>query len=152
MPRFEIRNFRSQRGHEGPGFYCILWVDGVRAAEAIDHGDGGPVWWTWFDAEARRKFDEYVAAQPEEPYGHGIGGTLKPDADWVIARLVAEHEVRRKIARGIKTKCLFRLKSDEGKDVAFRTLNMPYGPDAVAYLRKKFGDDLKEILNETFVP
>ena len=39
------RSFRSRRGHEGPGFYCVLWVDGVKGAEAIDQGDGGPVHW-----------------------------------------------------------------------------------------------------------
>jgi len=69
MTKFEIKRFRSQRGHEGPGFYCVLWVDGVKGAEAIDQGDGGMVHWSWFDQEAKRKFDEYVASLPEREMG-----------------------------------------------------------------------------------
>lgn len=115
MPKFEIKHFRSQRGHEGPGFYCILWVDGVKAAEAIDQGDGGCVHWHWFDQEAKRKFDEHVASLPEEDIGHGLG-KCKPDADTVIVNLVCEYEMKKKrlarIKRDIKKHCCFRLKSE----------------------------------------
>ena len=152
MPKFEIKHFRSQRGHEGPGFYCILWVDGVKAAEAIDQGDGGCVHWHWFDQEAKRKFDEHVASLPEEDIGHGLG-KCKPDADTVIVNLVCEYEMKKKrlarIKRDIKKHCCFRLKSEAGTDTDYHTLNYPYSPKAAEWLRTKYGDDLAEILNET---
>ena len=65
MPKFELKKFKSQMGHEGPGFYCLLYVDGVKGAEAINQGDGGMVYWHWFDADAKRKFDEHLASLPE---------------------------------------------------------------------------------------
>jgi hypothetical protein len=147
MPKFEIKKFKSQRGMEGPGFSCDLYVDGVRGADVIDHGDGAPIYWFWFNQEAKRVFEAYVASQPEEPNEYGLPPS-KPDADTVMSHIIDQFETRKKILRAAKTKCLFRLK-DDGPDVAYRSLNIPYGPDAVKCLHDRFGDRLAEIINET---
>ena len=149
-PKFEIRKFKSQRGHEGPGFACELYVDGVRGADVVDQGDGGMIYWHWFDAEAKKKWDEHVAAQPEEECGleFGLPSTMeKPDQDTVMARLVDEFEARRAYTRKCKTKTLFRLKSD--KPDTYHEVKLAFTPRVADRLRQQYGDDLLEIINET---
>jgi hypothetical protein len=149
MAKFEIKSFRSQRGHEGPGFYCILWVDGVKGAEAINQGDGGRVHWSWFDQEAERKFKEYVASLPEREMGleFGLPSMMKkPTADDVIVDLICELETRRAFQRKCKTKTLFRLKGDKADE--YRVLKVAYSPAIAEQVRRNYGDQLLEIINE----
>jgi len=149
MPKFELKKFKSQMGHEGPGFYCLLYVDGVKGAEAINQGDGGMVYWHWFDADAKRKFDEHVAAQPEREMGleFGLPSMMKkPDADDIITNLVCEYELAKAFARKCKTKTLFRLKGDKPDE--YRELKVAYSLAVADQLRRKYGDQLVEIINE----
>jgi hypothetical protein len=146
-PKFEIKKFKVNRGHEGTGFYCHLWVDGVRGAEVIDEGNGGSCHWYWFDQGARKKFEAHVAAQPERPYGNGMEGTCKPDADEVIAGIIDEQEIRKKWARACKTKTLFRLKADKPEE--YRVMKAPFTDGLALQLRTKHQDNLLEIINET---
>jgi hypothetical protein len=149
MPNLEVKSFRSQRGREGPGFYCILWVDGVKGAEAIDQGDGGMVHWHWFDQEVKRKFDEYIASLPEREMGLEFGlpsMKKKPTADDVIVDLVGEFETRRTFKRKCKTQTLFRLKGDRPEE--YRAIKVAYSPAVAEQVRRQYGDQLVEIINE----
>jgi hypothetical protein len=149
MTKFEIKSFRSQRGHEGPGFYCVLWVDGVKAAEAIDQGDGGMLHWHWFDREAERKFKEYVASQPEREMGleFGLPSMMKkPTADDVLVELVGELEVRKALKRKCRTQTLIRLKGDKPEE--YRAIKVAYTSAVAEEIRRKYGDRLLEIINE----
>ena len=148
MPtKFEIKKFKSQMGHEGPGFFCHLYVDGVKGAEAIDQGDGGMVYWTWFDQEAKRKFEAHVASLPEREYGEGMEGTYKPDADTAIVDLIAEFETRKTFTRKCKTKTLFRLKGQKPEE--YYEMKVAFTSQVAENLRRKHGDNLAEIINET---
>jgi hypothetical protein len=144
MPKFEIKNFKSQRGHEGPGFYCILWVDGVKGAEVINQGDGGMCYWHWFNKEAEKTWVDHVAAQPELEDEFG-GKPYKQDQDTVIAGLVDDYEIRKHLVRLCKTKTLYRLKKDD----SVWEMRVRYAPEVGAKLRAKHGDNLHEIINET---
>ncbi len=144
-----MKSFKSQRGHEGPGFYCILWVDGVKGAEAIDQGDGGMVHWRWFSQEAKRKFDEYVASLPEREIGLESGlpsCMVKPDADLVINDLVCDLEVRKTLKRKCRTQTLIRLKGDKPDE--YRAIKAAFTPAVAEQIRRKYGDRLVEIINE----
>lgn len=149
MPKFEVRSFRSQRGHEGLGFYCVLWVDGVRAAEAIDQGDGGMVHWHWFDQEAKRKFDEHVASLPAREMGleSGLPSMMRtPTADDVITDLICEFETRKAFKRKCKKQTLIRLKGDKPEE--YRVLKVAFSPAVAEQVRRQYGDRLLEIINE----
>ena len=139
----------SQRGHEGPGFYCVLWVDGVKGAEAIDQGDGGMVYWHWFDQEAKRKFAEHVASLPERETGleFGLPSMMKkPTADDVIVDLICELEVRKAFKRKCRTQTLIRLKGDKPDE--YRALKVAFTPAVAEQIRRKYGDQLVEVINE----
>lgn len=151
MSKFEIRSLKTFRGVEGPAFDCILYVDGVKAADVLNDGWGGCYRWTWLNKEAKVKWDAYVAAQPEEPYGFGMDGTFKPDGDFVVEGLVMALQDRKKMLRQMKTLTLFRLKGDKEKGLAYHSVKMPFDHKAIEWLHKKFGDELVEIINETLL-
>ena len=160
-PKLEAKGIKTFLGSEGHGFNATLWVNGRKAATVIDSADGGTYRWHWTDKFAEKIFEAYVGTLPEEVHywePTPINGpkpeptatnsfTFKPDADSVMGKLVDDALNARRFARLMKTKTVFRLKSD--KDGDWRTLNGgPYSPAARAWLEKKYGDDLGEIMNE----
>jgi hypothetical protein len=157
MPKFELKKYHKNMGHEGEGFNCELWMDGALAAHVIDEGGGGAPMFHWATREMALKVLDHIKTLPEKVYPadpqHGIAEAWSHPADQesFIWDLVGAHQLRQKCKRAAKTKTLFRLKSDDGTDVAYRTLNAPYSEKVVLHLKTKFGDDLAEIINETLV-
>jgi hypothetical protein len=151
----EIKKYHRNRGHEGDGYSVELYLDGKKAAEVIDEGNGGPPMYHWYDTAIRDAFYRWIKAQPpvHYPAAHGMEGFDMPASEEtfisdLVEKLLAEKD-RQKLLKTLRTKCCFRLKSDAAKGVAYRSLNSPYSPSAKEWLVKKFGDDLGEILNET---
>jgi hypothetical protein len=157
MPRFELRKYHKNMGHEGEGFACELWMDGALAAHVIDEGGGGPPLYQWASRETASKVLDHVKTLPEKVYPadpkHGINEAFSHPADQesFIWDLVAAHLEDKRTRRAAKTKLLFKLKSDAGTDVAYRTLKAPYSEQAAEFVRKKYGDDLLEIVMEVQV-
>jgi hypothetical protein len=155
MPRFELRKYHKNMGHEGEGFACELWMDGALAAHVIDEGGGGPPLYQWASRETAAEVLDHIKTLPEKTYPadpkHGINEAFSHPADQesFIWDLVAAHLEDKRVRRAAKTKLLFKLKSDAGTDVAYRTLKTPYSEQAAEFVRKKYGDDLLEIINET---
>jgi hypothetical protein len=98
---------------------------------------------------------DHIKTLPDKVYPadpkHGIAEAWSHPADEesFIWDLVEAHKLRQKCKRAAKTKTLFRLKSDEGTNVAYRTLSAPYSEKIALHLKTEFGDDLVEIINET---
>ena len=152
MPRFELKKYHKNMGHEGEGFACELWMDGALAAHVIDEGSGGSPLYQWADREMARKVLDHVKTLPEKVYpaAHGMVEFSRPaDQESFIWDLVEAYLDDKRVRRAAKTKLLFKLKSDAGTDVAYRTLKAPYSEQAAEFVRKKYGDDLLEIINET---
>ena len=66
MPKFEIKKFRSQRGHEGPGYYCELWMDGKLAAHCYDDCNGGSPIVHYVSPQVRHRVLAHIKTMP--PY------------------------------------------------------------------------------------
>lgn len=139
---FQIKNFKSQRGIEGIGFYCTLWIDGVKAAEVIDEAHGGPYHWHWFDHDAERRWTKYVSEQPESPSLFSGLPPSKADEDEVMADIVERYELTKKC----KNKTLYRVKGQ--KEGEYWSEKVPFTPQVAERLRNE-QPDLVEILNET---
>jgi hypothetical protein len=125
--------------------------------EVVDGGQGGggaPLY-QWASQEIASKVLDHIKTLPEKVYSadpkHGINEAFSHPADQegFIRDLVAAHLEDKRVRRAAKTKLLFKLKSDAGTDVAYRTLKAPYSEQAAEFVRKKYGDDLLEIINET---
>jgi hypothetical protein len=154
MPRFELKKYHKNMGHEGEGFNCELWMDGTLVAHVIDEGGGGAPMFHWATREMASKVLDHIKTLPEKVYPadpkHGIEAFSHPaDQESFIWDLVEAHLEGKRVRRAAKTKLLFTLKSDAGTDVAYRTLKVPYSEQAAEFVRKKYGDDLLEIINET---
>ena len=155
MPRFELKKYHRNMGHEGKGFACGLWMDGALAAHMIRRGrrraslvpvgeSGGCVEGSRPPQDLAR---ESLSCRSEARYQRGVQPSCRPGE--FIWDLVAAHLEDKRTRRAAKTKLLFKLKSDAGTDVAYRTLKTPYSEQAAEFVRKKYGDDLLEIINET---
>ena len=152
MSKFELKKYHKNMGHEGEGFACELWMDGALAAHVIDEGGGGAPLYQWASREAANKVLEHIKTLPEKVYpaGQGMDELRVPaDQETFIWDLVTAYLDDKRVRQAAKTKLLFKLKSDAGTNVAYRTLKAPYSKQAAEFVRKKYGDDLLEIVNET---
>ena len=150
MPGFDLKKYHKNRGHEGEGFDCELWMDGVLVAHVTDEGGGGAPLYRWASREMMLKLDEHIKTLPPEhvPAQFGMEAYDRPiDRESFIWSLVTRHEEMKRWKRACKTKTLFRLASD-GAD-KWREMKVPFSPAVAEQLRKRFGDDLLCIINET---
>jgi hypothetical protein len=152
MLNFELKKYHKNIGHEGEGFYCDLWMEGKLIAHVIDEGNGGSPLFQWENRDAMVKLLDHIKTLPEKVYPPSKFSPelrIPADTETFIWDLVNEHIVRKKCQRSAKTKTLFRLKSDQGTDVEYRTIAMPYSEQLATKMRKQYGDNLAEIINET---
>jgi hypothetical protein len=96
------------------------------------------------------KLDEHIKTLPPEHVlaESGMEAYDCPvDQESFIWGLVTQLEETRRQQRACKTKTLFRLASD-GPD-KWREMKVPFSPAVAEQLRKRYGDDLLCIINET---
>jgi hypothetical protein len=94
MPRFDLKKYHKNRGHEGEGFDCELWMDGVLVARVTDEGGGGPPLYRWASREMMLKLDEHIKTLPPEriPAQFGMEAYDRPiDRESFIWSLVTRH-------------------------------------------------------------
>ena len=86
-PELELKGFKSFKGMECDGCNATLLVDGKRAAEVLDEGNGGNVMIRWFPGTRalEAKWDAYVAAVEPVVF---MDTPLKPDDDQAIGHLI----------------------------------------------------------------
>jgi hypothetical protein len=157
MPKFQIKKFHQNMGHEGPGFACELHMDGKLLAHVYDEGNGGSPLYQWESREVADEFHAYLKTLPDKVYPAdpecGIAKPLsvKADEETFINDLVEAHErdtEQKAMVRACKKKLLFRLKSD-GRNIAYHTLDASYSASTANFVRQKYAADLLEIINET---
>ena len=150
MPKFELKKYKGQVGHEGPGYACELWMDGKLAAHCFDEGNGGSPILQYVSPEVRRQIQEHISTMPPfhwEADDYHNASDEPMTQELFMLQLVEAHETRKTFVRQCKTKTLFRLKSDKSDE--YHICKQAYSPIIVEWLRKQFGDNLVEIINET---
>ena len=140
--KFEIKNFKAVRGHDGQGFQCTLYVDGVRTAFIFDDGWGGGYQYDVVSQPHMKKMEDHIKTLPAvESYGM----MLNIDNDIFVGELIDEHETKKQISKWCKTQTLFRLPGDE--EGSWRTISHPYCQKVKDHIVKKYGK--VEIANES---
>lgn len=136
-----LRNVKINKrlSEETTCFSANLYVDGKFAASVANRGQGGPDECRFVSHAVERAFHAYCAGLPPVELE---GVSLPMDAELLVGRLLQVHE-NTKLCR---TKTVFRLKSDAGSMFVMQTR---FSPDVKAFLLKKHGANLAEILNET---
>ncbi len=105
-------------------FSCDVYIDGKMKGTAMNRGCGGA--------------NEYRPRELREVMSDNLDEQICIAIDlWVFEQ---------KLRRSIKTKTVFRLKTDP-KD-SWRTVLAVYSPDVKQFIMKKYGDAVEEILNE----
>lgn len=137
--QYTIRGLKTFKGMEGMGgFNVTLCHAGQPVCFIINEDCGGEYYWQWKAPEHEALVQAIVDALPEEPFGHGMEGTFKPDRDCWIATLVGEYENTKRFDRLSKTKTLFRIQGD--KEGEYRVIKAPYtDPRVKPYLDKTYG-------------
>lgn len=124
-------------------FSATVLVDGVPAGEAGNRGHGGSNFYHWKDGEVGRAVKAWAEAQDLK---FEDGTRVIEKLDFVVGRLVAQDEVRKKFLRDFKTKTLWRLKGDATG--SWLTTKSPLTPAVKKYILDKYGDRVECIANE----
>lgn len=158
--KYEVKGIRTFTGMEGcGGFNATLYRDGKKVAFVINSDDGGCYQWEfggYKSEEARRiareeeaKLKALCESIPPEPIKFGDETHMMDcDMDTFIAALVGEWEETNYWRKKCKTHTCVILKSHtDGQYIHWK---LPYDARIKKHILEKYGDDLKEIVNERF--
>jgi len=163
MSEYTVKSVKTFRGREGMGFNATLCRDGKKVALVDDAANGGSYSYHWLDYKEGRKvevdivnwqgkavkmhctpeqakFVEHVRAHTKE--------TFEPE-DRFVVDLVDDFEEAKTLKRWCRTKTVIILKGDAKGN--YHTFNDKYSAAMKAYIEKKYGDQVAEIVNERFV-
>lgn len=138
----ELRNVKIMKSlsQETECFSAKLYIDGKPAATVENRGCGGPNETYFKDPVLEQKFYDYCKSLPNEPSEHFPEG-LTMDSDLLVSNLLERFQ-RQKLC---KKKIVFTLKDQPH---ALCMFNIPYSPESKAMVEKKYGTNLKSIINE----
>lgn len=155
---YEVKKVKCFNTPDGGGFNCDLYKDGVKIASVFNGGNGGCHDYSFGNRQrtqyhdggvdelkALQDFCKSLGKYEDEDGPHHI--ELDWDVDLFVSHLIDEFESNKKLARLCKTKCVIRLKEDRPDEI--RTFKFAYTPQLGDQIRKKYGDNLLEIVNET---
>jgi hypothetical protein len=151
MPKFELKKFHENRGHEGLGYDCDLYMDGVLVCHSNNEGGGGPDMHHFVSKEMRDKVMAHIATLPPHRWTEDdIDMEDSPmDMDLFMMELVGEFQANKAFKRQCKTKTLFRLKTDKPNE--YHVSKQVFTAKIAEGMRKHYGDQLLEIINERFL-
>ena len=146
-----IKNIKiaTNMSEETIAFTASLWINGKKAADLKNDGQGGPNFMWFTDRELEKAFDAYCESLPPEPQTDEWPA-MSMDSDlWIsleVSRIEEEKYWKRKC---VKAMCIILKRHKEGQFIQYK--GWPYSPDAAKKVREKHGDDLLEIVNERFI-
>ena len=132
----ELKNVKiaSNLSRETIAFAASLWIDGKKAADYHNDGNGGCNIGSFDDPKLGKQFHKWCESLPADKSKYG---DLPMNEDLFISLLVEDYENQRWVKSQTRTKIIFRLKGDgEG---SWRTLKVSKGQDRGA--ARKWIDD-----------
>lgn len=132
--------------NESAPFTATITCDGKDIGTVTDDGNGGS--WLIHGKDAAcnkllRELEAEAKAESAEPIADAPEHML--NLEMAIATLLDDYANTKKLVRQCRTKTVFTLHSEPG---GYSVIDAAYGVAVSAYLKKKFGADLNEILNE----
>jgi len=146
----------SNMSEETIAFTGVLWINGAKAADLKNDGQGGDNR-AWFkDRELERAFNAYCEALPPEPVTdawaieRGFTDPSPMNADlWISLEVGKIDEARYWKRKCAKTMCIILKSHKDGQFTQYKA--WPYSSSAAAEVRTIHGDELVEIINERFI-
>ncbi len=133
---YGVTKVKTFRGREGHGFNATLLRDGKPVALVMDMADGSCARFEWRDRAEEQILEDYLKGMRMEFYGQVMDMT----ADMFVVALVDEHVLDKLCRR----KTVFRLPGDED----WKTVSIPWGPEAKQWLSNKYPGQAVEVRNE----
>lgn len=132
-----VKNVRSWYGMDGVATVCNIYRDTKKVCEYINNGDGAPPILRWVSDDEEKLAMKFAAKLPDAK-------KYKADGAWEIyvEDLCNEYDrqkEKRKMARMLTTKTLFRVNGENYEDGSWRVLKAPFSPKVKEFLDKKFG-------------
>jgi hypothetical protein len=145
----------SNMSEETVAFTGSLYINGKKAADLKNDGNGGANF-AWFnDRELEKAFDAYCESLPAVPQTDdwaiekGLGPLAMNSDFWIsleIGKIDEERFWKRKCS---KTMCIKLKGHKDGEFTQYKA--WPYSADAAKEVRKIHGEELVEIINERFL-
>ena len=160
---YTVAKVKTFTGRGGRGYSAQLLFDGKVVADAFNEGNGGDVNLDWHDKSKRVPLT--VVEKPGSPIAHFwpeeakllqfCKGQTRSFLDEIfdltiylyVGELVDNFVLEKELRRKCKTKTCFRLKSS-GSDT-YMCYSAVYTKEVQDTLKKRYGDDLELIYNET---
>ena len=132
-------SYSARLSEETPAFAADIWIDGVKAGEVRNEGQGGPNRYSCRLLEAR--LEEHAKTLPPLPSPYG-GPDLPMCADLVIADLLDVYLAEKAVRSALKSKTMFTMADGKlyttrgpAPAKAVKVLNtMPFGDAVAVYL------------------
>lgn len=143
----EVRNVKIHKklSEETTCFTATLYIDGQKAADVSNRGNGGCHLYHWFNHELETPFKEYAKSLP--PIQCELG-PLAMDMDGYVDELVIDWDENKTVKRHCKTSTVFRLKTDPKG--SWRTIKVPFNQTIKEQIVTKY-PDLDTIANELYL-
>ena len=150
--RIELKNFKSHESlsEETNAYTATVWVNGVRAFEARNNGQGGCDDYRPFDARGRELLEAAERWAKTLPPAQLEGyGSLPMNLELYIGEMV-EAKLREKQEKQLQSWCkkktIFR--TPDMPEGEYKQYACPYTPQVKAYIEKHHPN--AEIINERF--
>jgi hypothetical protein len=139
-----IKSVKCAGGEETPRFELNLYINNKKAAQVSNGGTGGSCMWRWDNKEFEELFNQhikYLDSQGRFEFNFEQG-------DHLIYEMLAEFEENKEFKKECRTKTLFILTNSEPG--CYYTIATKYSPQVKHFLIDKYGEKLKEIINQRF--
>ena len=141
----------SNMSEETIAFTGALYIEGRKAADLKNDGQGGATFMWFEDKELEREFEAFCAGLPPHIAEFGRGPEELPmNAElWIsleVGRIDDERAWKRKCKKNV---IVILKKHSEGQYGQYK--NWIYTPVIGAQLRTHYGSELVEIVNERFI-
>jgi hypothetical protein len=149
--KIELKNVKiaAFMSEETTAFTATVYVDGKKAFEAYNHGQGGPTGYHPFPGgeDLLRKAEAYAETLPPvDTDFKWFGEPIPYNLEWLIEDLLTAHEEEKRIRR-LCRKSMVYTTPDCKKGEVFVT-KRPYSPEFAAWIKAKHPEAV--ILNEQY--
>jgi hypothetical protein len=151
--KLELRNVKHnvKLSEETECFSASLYVDGVKAAECSNRGQGGATDIRFEVRATEDKVNAYVKSLPKRKSSYS-NQEFPIDLEYLVNDLLNEYLTEKSIRNACKTKLCFRLK-DSPKD-SYSAVKFPvkgvYRKADKDWVVGKYGDKIEVIYNDKF--
>jgi hypothetical protein len=148
--KYTIAKIKSHNGNEGPTLNAVLMRDGKKAAEVLDDGNGGMMYFYWVDGHhdtpEEAKFKAFIESErakiPADKETEGFNEHEGFDGDiWVWDEVQRIQRVK-----ACKKYTLFQVGGDIGGDLWKQVKGVT--PDVRAWIVKKYNGQKIRFMND----